>query len=91
MVEVGIAQLRRELKDWLERAREGEEVIVTDRGTPVARLTGVDGASVIDRLVAEGRLSRPESRDRPDPRAEEPIRPSASVSELIVADRDAKR
>lgn len=91
MAEVGIAQLRRELKDWLERARDGEEVVVTDRGTPVARLTGVEGAPVIDQLVAEGKLSRPESPGRPDPGADEPIRPSGSVSALIVADRDAQR
>ncbi len=29
--------LRAELADWIERVRTGEEVVVTDRGTPVVR------------------------------------------------------
>src|ERR1039458_8019004 len=37
-MDVAISTLRAELSTWIERARSGEEVVVTDRGTPVARL-----------------------------------------------------
>ncbi len=58
MAEVGIAQLRRELKDWLDRAQAGEDVVITDRGSPVVRLTGIDTGPLLDRLADEGCLSR---------------------------------
>lgn len=56
---VPITEFRRQLKRWLELAREGEEIVVTDRGTAVARLTGIDEKSVIERLVREGVLTLP--------------------------------
>jgi prevent-host-death family protein len=37
-MEVGIRQLRAALSRWVKRVRAGEEVVVTDRGTAVARL-----------------------------------------------------
>jgi prevent-host-death family protein len=35
---VGIRELRHDFRAWLDRARAGERVIVTDRGVPVAEL-----------------------------------------------------
>jgi len=43
-MDVAVSALRAELADWIERARGGEEVVATDRGTPVARLVAIDGA-----------------------------------------------
>lgn len=43
--------LRAELAGWIGRVREGEDVVVTDRGTPVARLVAVGSAPLIDRLT----------------------------------------
>jgi prevent-host-death family protein len=39
-VTVGVRELRENLKDYLERAKTGEEVVITERGKPVARLIG---------------------------------------------------
>ena len=41
-MEVGIRELRAGLSRWLDRVRAGEELIVTDRGAPVARVTPID-------------------------------------------------
>jgi len=49
-----VSELRANLRDWLERAREGDEVVVTERGIPVARLLGIEAAPLLDRLTAEG-------------------------------------
>jgi prevent-host-death family protein len=38
VVNVSITELRAHLSEWLEQARAGEEIIVTDRGVPIARL-----------------------------------------------------
>ena len=89
MSEVGIAELRRALKDWVERARSGDEVIVTERGKPVARLSGIDSDLLIDRLVAEGRVSRP-TAPRPRATGARRIHARGSVSDLFVEDRDAR-
>lgn len=57
---VGVAELRRNLSLYLRRVGNGERLVVTDRNRPVAELgpapsTGPD----LDRLIAEGRVSRP--------------------------------
>ena len=53
-IEVGIRELRADLSRWLKRVREGEEVLVTERGNPVARIVPVTGHRHLDRLIAEG-------------------------------------
>jgi len=65
---VGIAELRQNLSRYLRRVERGERLIVTDRNRPVAEIgppptTGSD----LDRLVAEGRVSRPLRRGLPEP------------------------
>jgi len=64
-MDVAITDLRAHLSDWLERAREGTEVIITDRGLPVARLTGLNTTTTIERLTAEGVIARPRRSLRP--------------------------
>ena len=38
MIQVGIAALKARLSEYLARVQAGEEIVVTDRGRPVARL-----------------------------------------------------
>ncbi|MBN0041633.1 type II toxin-antitoxin system prevent-host-death family antitoxin [Cellulosimicrobium cellulans] len=63
-MEVPVSALRAELKSWIERAREGEEVVITERGIPVARLTGVATADLVTELVRDGVLV-PAAGERP--------------------------
>jgi prevent-host-death family protein len=65
---VGVAELRQNLSRYLRRVERGERLIVTDRNRPVAELgppptTG----GALDRLIAEGRASRPVRRGLPEP------------------------
>jgi prevent-host-death family protein len=91
MADVGIAQLRRELKSWLDRVRQGEEVLVTDRGQPVARLVGVDATPLLDQLQADGAISAPPMSARPTATGRARVRACGSVSDLVVEDRDRHR
>ncbi|PJJ70293.1 prevent-host-death family protein [Sediminihabitans luteus] len=59
-----MSALRAELKQWIERARDGEEVVVTDRGQPVARLSGIGTADLLQSLVRDGLLT-PATVERP--------------------------
>jgi prevent-host-death family protein len=38
MVQVGIAELKARLSEYLARVQDGEEIVVADRGRPVAQL-----------------------------------------------------
>jgi len=65
---VGVAELRQNLSVYLRRVSRGERLVVTDRNRPVAELgpaptTGPD----LDRLVLEGRVSRPTRSVLPAP------------------------
>lgn len=42
----------------LDRVRAGGEVVITDRGIPVARLTALDSAGILERLTAEGVIGK---------------------------------
>jgi prevent-host-death family protein len=83
--EVGIRELKNKLSAYLARVKEGEEIVVTDRGKPVARLVPVDGATDrLAELVAAG-LARPplEPRTPLNP----PIEIDGTVSDLVADQR----
>ncbi|MFE6971296.1 type II toxin-antitoxin system Phd/YefM family antitoxin [Isoptericola sp. NPDC057653] len=63
-MEVSVSALRAELKSWIEKARAGEEVVITERGVPVARLSGVQTADLVADLVRDGLLT-PAATERP--------------------------
>jgi len=64
-MDVAISDLRAHLSEWLERVRAGEEVVVTERGVPVARVLGIHSSEMIERLTSEGVIARPVQSQRP--------------------------
>jgi prevent-host-death family protein len=65
---VGVAELRQNLSVYLRRVARGERLVVTDRNRPVAELGPPSlGGAGLDRLIAEGRVSRPVRRGLPEP------------------------
>jgi prevent-host-death family protein len=68
MATVGIAELRQNLSKYLRRVERGERLVVTDRNRPVAELGPPPATGeALDRLIAEGRVSRPLRRGLPEP------------------------
>ena len=85
-VEVGVRDLKNNLSRYLDRVQEGEEVIVTDRGRPVARLSALDHSTDrLAELIAAGVVRPPKraTRSRPARR----IKPKGSVSHLVAEQR----
>jgi prevent-host-death family protein len=78
-VEVGVRELKNHLSRYLTQVTQGSEVIVTDRGRAVARITAVGSQSTIERLIAEGIVTPGASPKRPAPtvrvRTKEPVSP----------------
>jgi prevent-host-death family protein len=64
---VGIRELKSRLSEFVDRARAGEVITVTDRGRAVAELRPARARSTLDALIAEGFATVPDSR-RPLPR-----------------------
>ena len=86
MTEVGIRELRARLSRWIEQVRAGEELIVTDRGTPVARVVPIGRTSAYERLVADG-LVAPPRVGRAGRRRPVPVHAEGSVSDLVADQR----
>ncbi len=91
-MEVAISELRANLKAFVDRAKAGEPIVVTDRGVPVARLVPADHEELLDRLAREGvvtRATRPKSRTSKGRR----VKATGPVADLVAesrADRDAR-
>ena len=86
-MDVAVSALRAELADWIERVRTGEEVVVTDRGIPVARLVAVDTAPLLEQLTRRGVISRPRSPVRPKASGAERVQARGSVADLVGEQR----
>ena len=85
-IEVGVRELKNHLSHYLERVRGGDEVIVTDRGHPVARLAGIDAN--VDRLadlIRSGAVRPPvrTTRSHPQPR----VTVEGSTSDVVADQR----
>ncbi len=83
---VGIRELRAGLSHWLDLVGRGESVVVTDRGRPVARLTRVDEAPAIQRLIEEG-IVRPAKRPKTRAHGRPRVQAEATISEIVSEQR----
>lgn len=85
---VGVRELRQNLSVYLDRVKAGETLDVTEHGRPVAQLRPrpVDAVSVIDRMIAEGRITPATIRHKdlgPPPKL-----PGRPLSEILQEMRD---
>ena len=93
MKRASIAALKARLSEFLEAVKAGEDVIVTDRGRPVARLSSIGSSGERDvrtaRLIRAGLVRAPQGKlprgfwDRP-----RPLDPEGRSLELLLAERD---
>jgi prevent-host-death family protein len=81
---IGIRDLRDGLSRHLAGVRDGDEIIVTDHGTPIARIVPVGKESGLERLIREGIARPPLSPRSPLP---EPVAANGTVSDLVAEQR----
>jgi len=88
-VEVGIKELRDNFRSYLQRVKDGEELLVTERGRLVARLEPYGRPSKREELIAQGVLHPP---TKPwDPKLiEELHRVDVDLVDLVSRDRDGR-
>lgn len=87
---VGVRELRHRLREYLARARAGERFVITLFDRPVAELVPPGGEqSLIDRLVAEGRLTPPLESDTSTLPPLVPPAGATTATEALLAERQA--
>lgn len=86
-MDVGIRELRAGLSRYVARVKDGQEIVVTEHGKPVAKLVPMNGERKRDRLIREGVLIPAQRPEAPRP---EPIRVDGDVrlSEIVLEMRD---
>lgn len=79
---VGVRDLSNNLSRHLQRVKAGGEIVVTERGRPIARVIPIDASTDrLAELIAAGRVTPPTNRG---PRhVPTPIKTQGSVSDLI--------
>lgn len=86
-MDVPVSELRAHLKTYVDRARAGERVVVTERGVPVARLVPVDAEGLVERLDREGVLTRARRATRPRATEARRVKAAGPVAELVAEQR----
>jgi prevent-host-death family protein len=86
-MDVPVTELRAHLSEWMEQVRGGGELVITDRGVPVARLLGLTTASTLQRLAAEGVIGRPAAAQRPVAAERSRPRPRRPVADIVSEQR----
>lgn len=93
MASAGIADLKARLSSYLKQVKAGHEVLITERGVPVAKLVPLEFSerrgSRRERLAKEGRLILGRGRVREELRTPPKGDPSvgASVLEALLEER----
>lgn len=88
---VGVRELRQNLSVYLDRVKAGETLEVTEHGQPVAQLgpRRPKPASILDQMIADGRITpatiRP--RDIPPP-LPDPDPSGPTLTEILLQMRD---
>lgn len=92
MTKASISILKAQLSRYLDVVKSGEEVIVTERGRPVARITSLQAEGTptgrAARLVREGRMRAP-THAPPSARrgARHPSDPEGRSLEILLEER----
>ncbi len=82
---VGIRELKAKLSEYLGRVAEGEDLVITDRGKPVARLVPFSD-DTLERGFEEGWIEAPRRRSL-EPSAIPRFRSDMSVMDALDEDR----
>lgn len=83
-VSIGIRELRDTLSKQIAAVREGETIIVTDHGKPVARIVPVTFRTTLEQLIAEGKVT---PARMPKTSVDGPAAKGVTISDLIADQR----
>ena len=88
MEQAGIRRVKTYLSEYLRRVRRGETLIITERGTPIALLSPVDGIipdgamSLLETGLARWQQGKPKGAKDPHP-----VKGHRNLSAFVLEDR----
>ncbi len=88
MIRAGVRNVKDHLSEYLRRVRQGERVMITDRGRPIAELVGIErheGSEVAWSLVRQGVGDW--GGGKPRGVVDGPRVPGRRAEEVVLADR----
>ena len=86
---VGVRELRDHFSAYVQRAKDGEDILITEHGRPIARLSPLAGRSRIDGLIAAGIVA---PAREPKGRLDWSATPTAegwSLADIVIEEREA--
>ena len=81
-MEISVTDLRKDVNAALAAVKAGEEVIVTERGLPIARIGGIEGGDLLASLAEDGLVTVP-AGDRAVPRLPQAEAAKDALSSLL--------
>jgi len=92
-MDVGIRALKARLSEFIRRAADGETIVVTERGRPVAQLIPHRSAELPGRLAELVRRGEVTLATKPPrvPKVRGKMRPGSSLSDVVVEERRHER
>lgn len=86
MTEIGVAELKARLSEYLRTVRRGHEVVVLDHDTPVARIVPYRASGTLRVREPSGRYGKPSDVPMPPP-----LNLSGDIVDLLLEDRNSGR
>ena len=81
-VEISVTELRKDVNVALAAVKAGDDVIITERGVPIARIGGVEGGELLASLAEDGLVTVP-AGDRAVPRLPQAEAAKDALSSLL--------
>jgi prevent-host-death family protein len=81
-VELTLTELRADLSRALDAAKAGEDVVITERGIPIARISGIGSTDLLTKLERDGLIS-PAASTRAVPRLPQAEAAKDALSSLL--------
>lgn len=94
VVRVGVRDLRENMRSWLDRVKDGDEIVVTERGKAVAQLTSLDPPrSKLEELIEAGVVRPPlrPKRAQIDASKLPKMTPGQTLSDIVIEQRRSSR
>ncbi|MGH2727777.1 MAG: type II toxin-antitoxin system Phd/YefM family antitoxin [Actinomycetota bacterium] len=87
VAQVGVREFRSNLRRWIDAVQRGEDVVVTERGRPVARLMRASASSKLDALIAAGVVTPAKDAKRPSSSFSKVKAGRGRISDLVIEQR----
>jgi len=85
---VGLRAFRAQLRRWLDEVRAGNEIVLTDRGSPVARIVPPDQTTArLEELTRAGVVARARKPKRSSSKHSR-VRLPGDLTAYVLDDRD---